>query len=166
MQLTVKGAGKERTRELKEAAFYFSEILLGSRLMKNINLTIDVRHGLDSMLGYCWCNDDNKNPRNFLIELRKNNKNPDDIISTLAHEMVHLKQYAKNELGDKYNIITAKKEATMWKGSLWIAKPKECEYYDSPWEIEAFGREIGLFRRWNFHKKLQKDMKNVTKLSR
>jgi hypothetical protein len=158
VRLTINGAGKQRAEELREAALYFSEILLGSRLMKNISLTIHVKSKLGSM-GYCWCSDNFRNPRNFLIELQKNNERPDDLVSTLAHELVHLKQYARNELGNTYQIVAKKSEATKWKGSLWIAGPKECQYYDSPWEIEAYGREIGLYRRWKSYKKLQKDTK-------
>ena len=55
---------------------------------------------------------------------------------TLAHEMVHVKQYVRHEL----------KEPTVWKGT--NINTDKVEYWDLPWEIEAHGREIGLFVRW------------------
>ena len=75
------------------------------------------------------------------------------MFKTLAHEMVHLKQYAKNELGKEFSLTTkgGVKIMTRWKNELWKAKTKECPYWDSPWEIEAYGREVGLYRRWVDH---------------
>jgi hypothetical protein len=49
--------------------------------------------------------------------------------TVLAHEMVHVKQYAKGQLkvaGSRFQ---------------WLGKPFTGSYYDSPWEIEAFSRE-------------------------
>jgi len=84
-------------------------------------------------MGYCLELDNN---RTFEIEvdrsltLRK-------MLETVAHEMVHVKQYARNELSPY--------------GSIWCGKtynPKKVSYWDLPWEIEAHGRETGLFVRW------------------
>lgn len=50
-----------------------------------------------------------------------------DMLTTLAHELVHVKQYVKKEMP---------KDIT--KG----------DYWDRPHEVEAHGREIGLFIRW------------------
>jgi hypothetical protein len=55
-------------------------------------------------------------------------------METVAHEMVHVKQYAKGELTEQ-----------SWQGKL--INPKQ-EYWDQPWEIEAHGREVGLFIQW------------------
>jgi hypothetical protein len=51
-----------------------------------------------------------------------------DMLTTLAHELVHVKQY---ELGE----LTQDNEA-------------EYDYWDKPSEIEAHGRETGLFVTW------------------
>lgn len=56
------------------------------------------------------------------------------LISTLAHEMVHVKQFVNGELGYQKNLYK-------WNG---IVFPKDYDYYDAPWEIEAYGREVGL----------------------
>jgi hypothetical protein len=70
----------------------------------------------------------------------------------LAHELVHVKQYVLGEMKDLYkgeNII-----GTMFHGVEYFEpKPKkaagpfaaEWAYYDSPWELEAYGRTEGLY---------------------
>lgn len=53
---------------------------------------------------------------------------------TLAHEMVHVKQRVKGQL--KYFV---NRRGTII--STWLGKVHKTDYYDSPWEIEAFSRE-------------------------
>ena len=48
-------------------------------------------------------------------------------MGVLAHEMVHVKQYVRKELDYRMNT---------WKSK--PVDPDEIEYYDRPWEIEAF----------------------------
>lgn len=60
-------------------------------------------------------------------------------LQTLCHEMVHVKQYAKGlltncpETGD-----------FIWCGMHFSRKT---DYYEQPWEVQAFSREVLLFRR-------------------
>jgi hypothetical protein len=35
-----------------------------------------------------------------------------------------------------------------WMGQIWKPKGKEDAYFDAPWEIEAYGREVGLNHKW------------------
>ena len=53
------------------------------------------------------------------------------LIITLAHEMVHVKQYARGQVTHSKN-----RKARYWMGK----KVKE-DYYNQPWEIEAFSKE-------------------------
>lgn len=57
--------------------------------------------------------------------------------TTLAHEMVHVRQMAKGILK-----ITAK--GTWWKGKKYT---KSTPYLDCPWEVQAFGMQEIVFRR-------------------
>jgi hypothetical protein len=71
-------------------------------------------------------------------------------MESIAHEMVHLKQYAVGEMRDTdhHNIVRWKKKSidlTKW------------QYWDRPWEIEAHGKELGLFIRWAEHNDLSKE---------
>jgi hypothetical protein len=61
-----------------------------------------------------------------------------DMSSTLAHEMVHVKQLAKGQMKLLPN------EVRMWKGKRYSKKTK---YLDMPWEIDAFSKQELLLRR-------------------
>ena len=60
---------------------------------------------------------------------------PREIASTIAHELVHIKQYIRRELTHG---------ATVWKGQKIPVGPRggTIRYRDQPWEKEAFKREI------------------------
>ena len=60
---------------------------------------------------------------------------PREIASTIAHELVHIKQYIRRELTQG---------ATVWKGQKIPVGPRggTIRYRDQPWEKEAFKREI------------------------
>jgi hypothetical protein len=61
-----------------------------------------------------------------------------EMASTLAHEMVHVKQLAKGQMKFLPN------EARIWKGKRYSKKTK---YLDMPWEIDAFSKQELLLRR-------------------
>ena len=92
-------------------------------------------------LGYCLELD---NHRQFEIEIDKTQPLR-RLIETVAHEMVHVKQYARRELHPTTDA---------WMGKTY--NPKKISYWDLPWEIEAHGREIGLFIRYCETHKLSK----------
>lgn len=65
------------------------------------------------------------------------------LLTALAHEMVHIKQYATGELA---SVDLPGQRSMLWhKQNVNIHRN---DYYDLPWEIEAYGREVGLFVRW------------------
>jgi len=92
-------------------------------------------------LGYCLELD---NHRQFEIEIDKT-QSLRRLLETVAHEMVHVKQYARRELHPADDV---------WMGKTY--NPKKISYWDLPWEIEAHGREIGLFIRYCETHKLSK----------
>lgn len=51
------------------------------------------------------------------------------MLTVLAHEMVHAKQYAFGQLRVGKN------------GYIWLGKKYDVSYYESPWELQAFSRE-------------------------
>jgi len=63
-------------------------------------------------------------------------------LSSLAHELVHVKQYATGELTDSPRGI----RYSVWQGKHY--DDSKIHYYDYPWEIDAYGREGGLLRRY------------------
>ena len=57
--------------------------------------------------------------------------------TTLAHEMVHVKQMAKGTLKPKNGI-------NFWRGKRYA---KNTKYLNMPWEVEAFSKQELIFRR-------------------
>jgi len=113
--------------------------------MKGLNITVRLKD-LSKTDAYGYCHADPEGdaerldrPRDFEIEvhcklpLRK-------VLETVCHEMVHVKQYARGELYEGSRIPKHR-----WQGK-WL--DKDPDYWDQPWEIEAAGREAGLFIRW------------------
>lgn len=96
----------------------------------------------DSMevAGYCEQHDDEAIPY-YVIGLDVSmTEGEEDPLSVLAHEMVHVRQYVTNELVDHGKYCT-------WKGKKFKEfDPDTDDYYFSPWEVEAFGMQVGLYR--------------------
>jgi hypothetical protein len=136
MDISFIGATGKKTQRLKDASVFYAELMMDKRIVKNIDLEIKIVDDYE-FLGHCLPEEDIKNPRYFTIILQKNK----EMLRTLAHEMVHLKQYAKNELA-------IDDDAIYWYGDIWRPKGKQHKYFDSPWELEAYGRDFGLYYRW------------------
>jgi len=112
------------------------------KLMPKMNLDITVKFKkLDGVYGYCNSDpqgDAERLDRPRAFELEIHNKMPlRKVLETVAHEMVHVKQYARGELYQSG--VTGMHR---WHGE-WISK--DPEYWDCPWEWEAMGRETALF---------------------
>jgi hypothetical protein len=60
---------------------------------------------------------------------------------TLAHEMIHAKQYLSGELKN----LDINKNLCLWKGKEYTET--EENYYDLPWEVEAHSREKELYTK-------------------
>jgi hypothetical protein len=127
--------------------------------MKNLDITVEFKKNLyndDGVYGSAVSTGFSKNPREFTIEVDSALKMR-TMLQTICHEMVHVKQYARNELDLGMDFELAKdgwgleaKKYSIWKGE----KVGNLDYWDQPWEIEAHGRECGLFIRWAEHRKL------------
>ncbi len=93
--------------------------------------------------GFCSWDDDSIRPRSFTIELN-NKQSKKDLIDTIMHEMVHVKQYAKGELKERH------------KGGykqLWMDEDHtDTPYSRQPWEKEAYRMQTKLARKFNKNK--------------
>ncbi len=101
---------------------------------------------------------------NMVVNARRINKRAKKQIPRLknmfydiAHELTHVKQYLNNEL---FDYVDGK---ARYKGEIFPLGHSEDEeaYFDSPWEIEAYGREHGMYKL--FTKKLKQEQKNKKK---
>ena len=145
MLVTIKGSKKEYRDLVRRAVWFYAEKLMGKRLVNTLELTINLTRNLtekEGAEGFCiwdeW--ETAKTPRAFTIDLDCS-LNIRNILINVAHEMVHVKQRVKGEMYE-YTIPNIVR----------FIKTKydmnDMDYYDYPWEIEAFGRQLGLFVRW------------------
>jgi hypothetical protein len=143
MQISVRGAkDKELVKLIKLAARFYSSQLISSSLDKNIQLKIHIIDNLPAG-GYCDYEEDGwpQPPRNFSIELDRPKKRI-HLFLALAHEMVHLKQFAKSEMKEK---LHKRKYVKVWQGQIF---DDDISYWDQPWEIEAYGLENSLVAKF------------------
>ena len=146
MEVLFVGMDGKKAQRLKDASVFYAELLMDKRIVNNLDLEIKVLDDYE-FLGHCLPEDDAKKPRYFTITLQKDNK---EMLRTLAHEMVHLKQYATGEL-------SIDDDGIYLYGEEWKPKGKQHKYFDSPWELEAYGRDFGLYYRWTKHEESLKD---------
>jgi len=150
MKVNVKGKSDTLSKKEVITAINFYASLLMRKAFAD-KLTINVRYENKKVMGgyqgFIEFLDDNHRPKEFLISLKKDLPKRKQLI-TIAHELVHVKQYAKGEL--KYLF---KGGQDKWQGKI---IPRKTHYFDKPWEIEAFGRELGLYERYIEYKKENK----------
>jgi len=143
MLIHVKGSNKLNRKLVKTAAWWYAEKLMGKRLIAGLKININLKKNMidktDCEGTVIW-EDEGPRPREFTINLDSGVKIRHLLIN-LAHEMVHVKQWAKDEMYEyiKPNMVRFKGEKIHMK---------EVDYFDYPWEIEAYGRQLGLFIRF------------------
>lgn len=145
MRVSVKGANAPLFRKhLKWATEYYASKLMSKRMIESLDIKVKLKPNLeDNVDGSCSFADHDDGIRYFEIELDSVNSER-QILLNLAHEMVHVKQFALGEMKD--GISSA---YTYWQGAQ--ISEEQVDYWDQPWEIEAHGREKGLFTRFKHH---------------
>lgn len=122
---------------VRATEFFAKELLPNSRIRNNCLTKIRFDANL---INYGSCGAEGYNtrnqPREFLIEIHPG-LGAAVILSTLAHEMVHVKQLIFGETND---------ELSMWRGKRIDAD--KVDYWEHPWEIDAHGREAGLLTKF------------------
>ena len=149
MEIMFPGSVPLKTREkIADASYFYARELMHWRMVENLKIDVEVSNRFDYQ-GECINEDDTKRSRYFTIKLR--NKRSDlHILHTLAHEMVHVKQHAKNELKKCFvfdgndNI----KLQSYWRDEAWNPSAGEDPYFDCPWEKEAYELEDTLYLKW------------------
>jgi hypothetical protein len=138
MKLSIIGCpDKERFRPfVKRAVKFYAENLMSEKMLENIYIQVIFDKTLD-VHGYAHVSErtDTGKARMFQIQVNPH-IGSHDIFETLAHEMVHVKQFAYSETND---------DLTRWKGTV---VPADTDYYSEPWEIEAYGMTAGLFTKF------------------
>ena len=143
MLLHIKGSNQYNRKLVYRATWWYAEKVMSKRLMSGLEISINLRKNLinkEDCEGTASWEDESNRPKEFTIELDVSYSIRDALI-TLAHEMVHIKQWAKGEM---YEYVKS--------GLIRFHKTKfdadNINYWDYPWEIEAFGKQLGLFVRF------------------
>ena len=126
------------------------KLIPSKRLRRNLEINVHMRSHEESGEAMIDIHTNPKRPRSFRVILDRSKMEHNDsgeertdaevaleILKTLGHELVHVKQYAKGEL------TTDRTGALRYNGVHYYVN-NLLEYFDLPYEIEAYGREKGL----------------------
>lgn len=128
MYYSITGGNKKQRSLIESIVTEMAPIILG-RIHNSIDVDFKIKRNLDAD-GWCEWMDDNLRPREFKIEVRAEQSIP-DLILTICHELVHVRQMAKREL---YEIFRPN-HMRVWKGK---RLEKDPSYRNQPWEKEAY----------------------------
>ena len=107
MLLHINGSTKKVRKDIELASWYYAEKLMGKRLMAGLEININLKKDLLTEEGHegtaIW-DDDGYRPKEFTINL-DTTVNFRNLLINLAHEMVHVKQWAKDEMFEFMNTM-------------------------------------------------------------
>ncbi len=129
---------------LYDATYFFIRQLIPQCARIRIDIIIDDDIELRDE-GYLGCIEVLK-PHHYEIYIDES-LDLDEMVISLAHELVHVKQYELREL------VELKNSALQWNGVFY----SNALYNDAPWEKEAFEKENVLFecyQNWIFFQSL------------
>lgn len=156
MKLTIRGTPTRLTRqEIREACNYYAEQLLPPRVLAKLKVEVILRADGDKG-GVVWIDREVK-PRVFKLDLNSKFGRLEQL-KTIAHEFTHIKQFATGQLREWTHLADDDVFVMEWLKTDHIVSREETdsEYYLRPWEIDAYGYEVGLYRNYLKHAKTQK----------
>jgi hypothetical protein len=134
MQLTIQNGNKWQRFHTRKFVKWFVKKYLSDGVSKKLSIDVLIskdKKDTDGNQGLCQ----KVSRSEFELTILAQEEIPlEGFLTLLAHEMVHVKQYAKGELID--NGLATKFLNKSYRESY--------NYWESPWEIEAHGRERGL----------------------
>ena len=118
--VNVTGGNKTQRDLVEDACFFFIKYLMPK--VRKIEIDVVLKKITGDAVGYCLQTD---TIRDYEIEIDKS-LSIKDIVLTLAHEMVHVKQYVNKEMA---------LEGWRWKNAM---VKMDTPYIELPWEKEAY----------------------------
>ena len=153
MRVRIHAKGLDKTFRLAMygmVEYSMTKLIPSKRLRRNLEINIHMRTHAES--GEAMLDEfaNRRRPRSFRVILDRSKMEINDsgeertdaevaleILKTLGHELVHVKQYALGELStDRYGMLRY--------NGVHYSPQNLLEYFDLPYEIEAYGREKGL----------------------
>ena len=93
---------------------------------RTLDILVEIRDIKSDAVGFCMMQE---RKREFEIEVDKK-QSIAGFVTTIVHEMIHVKQWVRNEMDDGCSGQIAR-----WKSK---KIPANTDYYDLPWEKEAY----------------------------
>jgi hypothetical protein len=154
---------KANDSKIIELIKFVSPLLMSKRLLNNISVEVVFESLEENISGFCEWEYDNIRPRDFIITLQKNSVDMFDRYVTICHELVHIKQFAKSELKDRFlhgKFMTIFHDINYGNSITRDSyKVDDCVFInDFPWEIEAINKQFDLFYAW-YKTKTKEDLK-------
>lgn len=146
--------------QIYDAIVYCMDVLMPNLKNIEIDVTVEEDFGYEAQAGVSD-EDTKKVPTKFEINIDQNSlEDTENLIETICHEMVHIKQYATGELKtiveNGSNVFVWKGEKIIQNGNISLAT-----YYNYPWEVEAYGIERGLYHGLLENKKIIETIKQL-----
>lgn len=149
MKVYITGKAEKITnREIREAVFFYLRQLLGESMSKKITLDVVIEKDLlKTYEMYASISPLEAEPRPKHYEMEIDGKlSKKQFLVSLAHEMIHLKQFAKDQMKDLES-----KQMTRWMGEYY--NEEQIDYWARPWEKEAHEMESLLYESFVSRKK-------------
>ena len=136
-------ANQRRKMSLKAIGLFRSYLFnRNKKLNSSVDIQIKFVKLADDEFGVCDNHDVCIKSREFTIYINRDLTDQKDIITTVAHEMVHVWQYATGKFRDYAS------PAHRYENFIYDA---DMSYKDMPWEIEARKLEKVLYKLWLDH---------------
>lgn len=130
-------------KEIRDAVYFYLRKLLGKSMSQKITLYILIEKDLlktYEMYAAISPLETETRPKHYELEIDAKLPKKQFLVS-LAHEMIHLKQFAKDQMKDLES-----KRMTRWLGEYYIEE--NLDYWSRPWEKEAHDNEIPLYQSY------------------
>jgi hypothetical protein len=145
MFLTISGKpSKVSTKTVKAAMGFYADYLMKNHAKVDVYLDFEKGYLKSQGNQADCCNDDGKD---FTITVDAD-LGERAILIALAHEMVHVKQHVCDKFGFNDWIRMYRFGGEHY--------PEDINYCDAPWEIEAYGRELDLYKMFKQSQKKAK----------
>lgn len=149
MKITFTGSPRSPSIPLslvRQALVFYAGILMTKRLSDSLDIIVRFKNlkkknNPESPVATCYCLDVDPRPKYFELEIDRN-MGQYRTFTSAAHEMVHVGQYAT---GRCYQYVKNQDKVRFERE---VFNINDINYFDCPWEVEAYGRERGLYIRF------------------
>lgn len=134
--------GTSKADILEKAVRFYGKKILGARLANTLQVKVHVRKSVcnSNTKGQVFVEDlKPRYAKKFRIQLN-DNYDMQTLLQTLSHEMVHVRQFSRNQL-------TFKDGNVQWNGND-LGKFADQDYWSSPWEVEARAEEETYYKQF------------------